>query len=496
MVDGLACKVAHRPLEASSCIKLELRLISQRAWPGALPWLAAAMVLLTSTAAAAAPPRLVKDVKVGAGNGAPYDDRGAFDQTGHFYFIGDNGTQGAEAWSTDGTTAGTRLAADLVPGSYGLIVPSVAAVNGRVLVSLVNVSDSTTPAPIVEPQVNETFGRTYPGGTRAWFFSGVGNAGATRLWRTEGTSATTTMVKQFSESGSLHPVGNIAVNGATAYFPETTSAAGTELWKSDGTAAGTVLVSDAVAGVGSLAPAELTPLGSGIIFTGTSPAGGKELWTSNGTAGGTFQLADINPGVGSGIGTFARFGVGAGHAFFIANSGAGAELWTTDGTAAGTKPLRAAADKALKVYGPGVEWKGEYWFLGLEDGVTALFKTNGTDAGTSKVLSIGGASLPSNDGTVAVFDGALYFSGGVQAKLWTSDGTAAGTTIVAGSPTVSGSLFATTSHLFFFGKDATQGQELVGDRRATRGAIRRQGRRCGRRTRNRNAQGGSGRHRW
>ncbi|MEZ4684008.1 MAG: hypothetical protein R2932_58350 [Caldilineaceae bacterium] len=69
------------------------------------------------------------------------------------------------------------------------------------------------------------------------------------------------------------------------YFPACDYEHGCELWKSDGTSAGTQLVRDIAASgqYSSSRPRDLTIFKGAIYFTATEPWRGRELWKSNGT---------------------------------------------------------------------------------------------------------------------------------------------------------------------------------------------------------------------
>ncbi len=101
------------------------------------------------------------------------------------------------------------------------------------------------------------------------------------LWRTDGTEAGTTLVKDFDEFYGVRDLTN--VNG-TLFFSAGDPVNGRELWKSDGTSVGTVIVKDISAGASSADPDEFLAVGSTLYFTASSPASGRELWKSNGTA--------------------------------------------------------------------------------------------------------------------------------------------------------------------------------------------------------------------
>src|SRR5262249_42773990 len=131
----------------------------------------------------------------------------------------------------------------------------------------------------------------------------------TELWKSDGTEAGTTMVKDIN-CGSDTGVYNadlqfINVNG-TLFFVADDGLHGSELWKTDGTAAGTVMVADInphtyFAGwekyIGAPSdPYSLTNVNGTLFFTANDGTHHRKLWKTDGTAAGTVMVTDINPG--------------------------------------------------------------------------------------------------------------------------------------------------------------------------------------------------------
>ena len=72
-----------------------------------------------------------------------------------------------------------------------------------------------------------------------------------------------------------------------------------------------------------------------------------------------------------------------------------------------------------------------YFSASAEDGTTRLFRSDGTTTGTTVVAS--GPTAPENPGWLTAVGSTLFFSADGQGKgyeLWKSDGTAAGTVLV------------------------------------------------------------------
>src|SRR5262249_5525210 len=96
-------------------------------------------------------------------------------------------------------------------------------------------------------------------------------------------------------------------------------------------------------------PSDLAVLNGKLYFAATDAVNGRELWVSDGTADGTTLLKNINPEATADDGSagpardsnptgLTRVGSAI---FFAADNGrAGVELWRTDGTEAGTTKVR------------------------------------------------------------------------------------------------------------------------------------------------------------
>jgi ELWxxDGT repeat protein len=270
------------------------------------------------------------------------------------------------------------------------------------------------------------------------YFTAKGGGGR-ELYRTDGTAAGTTLVKDITPRfevpmrglrNYLTPVNN------QLFFRKDDGIVGTELWKSDGTPGGTVLVKDINPGPGGGFADGSQPavVGNVLYLAAYEATTGLELWKSDGTAAGTVLVRDITPGTaGSDLIDLTAF---KGLLYFIRKGPDYRQLWKSDGTAAGTTLVKEIA-AGLPSLGstPLVEANGVLYFgvingPGLSD---ALWRSDGTAAGTLKVTDLvtgkpGGAtaytlSTPVNSG------GTLYFTD-IYRGLFKSDGTAAGTVLV------------------------------------------------------------------
>ena len=377
--------------------------------------------------------QLVSDIRPGA----PDSMLGALPIVGaggQAFFSANNGATGQELWKTDGTAAGTALVRDIQPGISGSTPGSLGAMaefNGNIFFSA-----STT---------------------------GLGS----ELWKSDGTTGGTVLVKDINTSGFLsgsYPAYLTNVNG-TLFLAALDSANGTELWKSDGTAAGTVLIKDIRPGPFGSIPSSLVDLNGTVYFgahDGTSPG----LWKSDGTAAGTVPVV---PSLGSTTPLFLTNVNGT--LFFMVNDPTtGTELWKSDGTAAGTMIVKDInPGSAGSSPGSLVNVNGTLYFAATDPATgRELWKSDGTAAGTVLVSDINPGAANSNPRALANFNGSVFFAATTAAagyELWTSDGTAAGTLLVAdinpgAASSLPGALSNVNGTLFFSATDGVTGREL------------------------------------
>jgi len=343
-----------------------------------------------------------------APGGQSLGSRPLVDANGTLYFEAYDSTNTQGLWKSDGTPAGTQLVKYV--NSYGAPV---------VFANLANVGSTL-------------------------FFLSTDKAFGQELWKTDGTQAGTVLVKDINPGpADSQPDYLTNVNG-TLFFTADDGVHGRELWKSDGSAAGTVMVSDISLGSGSSSPTNLSNVNGTLFFTASDGTGsGYELWRSDGTAAGTTLVKVIGPpSAGASPGNFTNVN---GTLFFTGNDGtAGTELWKSDGTTAGTSIVQdinpgSAGSFPLNL----VSLNGLLVFC-ANDGTHGweLWKSDGTLAGTNMVKDINpgsGSSCPTGQvfgGTLPKLNyatnvnGTLYFQatdGTSGLELWQSDGTAAGT---------------------------------------------------------------------
>jgi ELWxxDGT repeat protein len=138
------------------------------------------------------------------------------------------------------------------------------------------------------------------------FFSARDRQHGRELWKSNGTAAGTTMVRDIvpgplgsSPRDITYAVGQQLPNPPNkvlVYFSAWTPAHGRQLWKSNGTTAGTTMVTN-VNGTAGLGPENIAPVaGTTAMFSGHDGVHGREPWVTNGTTAGTAMYEDLNPG--------------------------------------------------------------------------------------------------------------------------------------------------------------------------------------------------------
>ena len=460
-------------------------------------WRRASVVVLAlitcfaARAARAQTPYLVKDINPGADNGSPFP---LYDVGGTLLFgaadtplqAPDGGppSNDSQLWKSDGTEAGTQMIKAVSP--YGLALPlGFVGVGGKIyfdasssgtlsaacreLWTTDGSAAGTAVAASACPDTSFYLDNLSVMGGRMYFV-GDGSTTGRELWTSDGTQAGTRLVRDI-RTGNSDGIGSgndarLVVLGNKLVFAAQDGVTGTEPWVSDGTSGGTALVLETVSG-------------SGGSVTGLSAAGtiayfyGGGIWRTDGTATGTISL-------GSWGGGYAIPGVLGSAAFFnssirISGGNATVELWRTDGTTAGTAVLKTFAlgtvQRAPQEY---VAVGNTLFFVAATAGEgQELWKTDGTTAGTVLVKDIRPGVDSSLPGRLAAVRGLLYFAAddGVHGyELWRSDGTEAGTVMLGEIAPGAASAFAPSSvrtqfvasgtRVYFQANDGTHGIEL------------------------------------
>lgn len=397
---------------------------------------------------------------------------------------------GAQPWITDGSESGTHLIANISAMS-GVLLPSWTRGVGNLLYLQVGTalyrSDGTAPGTFALGELADAYwysssARIGANGSTFLFFGNSGDE-SKGLWKTDGTTAGTSLVKEFARIDSIRETSA----GYVLLVASETQYASPSLWRSDGTLAGTTVVSShrtimnvvTVAGrvyflsdaswpheaalwetggtaatTRMIAAGDFTSLvtaGGLLYLVETTNADGAELWRSDGTADGTARVKDIRPGAAS-SGPSLLTAVGN-LLFFVADDGVnGRQLWRSDGTEGGTFRVKAIVPDTWSA--SRLASGGLFYFV-ADDGVhgVELWRSDGTSDGTIRLTETGSQTW---NGPLADVDGKLMFAGhdALGFELWESSGSVAGTFLSADLVPGAGSShphrFALTRDLFFF----------------------------------------------
>ena len=317
------------------------------------------------------------------------------------------------------------------------------------------------------------------------FFAADDKVNGTELWKTNGTTIGTVMVKNINTTGSgvYFTDGEIVSLGGNVYFEGDDGVNGGELWKSDGTETGTVMVKDLRTGPLGCNIESIFEFNGALYFKAHDGINGAELWKSDGTSAGTIMVNDILPGQYDGLTSnpfeFVKFN---NMLYFTArdNTGSSPTLWKTDGTGSGTTKVVTSKIKFALEPKSLTEYNGNLYFNaytidtnGNNIGGTELYKTDGTDAGTVLLKDIYPANYKSSyPQNLTVANNLLFFiaDDGVQGReLWKTNGSPSGTVIVkdiyVGSNTgpyynQGEKMAVINNNLFFVANDGISGDEL------------------------------------
>ena len=198
---------------------------------------------------------LVKDINVGTSDSQINE---LFVYNSRLIFRANDGISGFELWQSDGTNAGTNLIYDVIPGSSGSNIFIIGS-----------------------------------NGDKLSFFNSI-SENDSKLFQYNFTSSQLTLLKDFSwYSPNIEddPYKGIYLNN-TIICTGHDNVYGTQLWKSDGTSSGTTLLKRINKGNANLS--NFTSLGNKTFFT----ASDKDFWSvpfiTDGTQAGSFQLANLH----------------------------------------------------------------------------------------------------------------------------------------------------------------------------------------------------------
>lgn len=365
---------------------------------------------------------------------------------------------GRQLWKSAGTVTGTQLVRD-----FNATILELAAANTFLILGIqedmeINrtawVSDGTSAGTIPLTTnlnlTNSSAGELHftPVVDTVYFQADKGDITGNELWKTNGTASTTSQVYDVAHNYGSVGSGGQPLNDKMVFLANDGEHY-TQPFISDGTIFGThMIVQENSENVEAGAPngyKTFTKAGNKLFYKGFKPGLGYEIFCTDGTAAGTHMVKDIAPGNSSCVGSnndsdlYMEYN---GIFYFKANDQVhGNELWRSDGTEAGTymvKDIYAGSSsgivssnsqniqiKAYAVY-------NGYLYFTAQDGIDwSIWRTDGTEAGTIKVITPSSPSI-----ILGATDNKLFFVNdnvgstfGVN-TLWSTDGTLSGTVLL------------------------------------------------------------------
>lgn len=307
-----------------------------------------------------------------------------------------------EPWSSDGTTAGTAMLVDLWPGSTSGLLGAVGSAAGL------------------------------------FYFSGKDSSG-TWLWKTDGTPGGTVKLKAITADVATTTTRVACESSRKLVFSaKDGSGLGAELWISDGTSAGTLMVKDIHSGAGNSSPAWPAVFGGRVFLQAADANFGAELWVSDGTAAGTALVKELLTGTDASEPKNLQ-ALGS-NLLFVAEGDTGTRLYKSDLTAAGTQTVSNPASSIIPITTAQFTPLGadRIFFTGYESGYgSEPWITDSTASGTFRLADVYPGILPSSPFVLGVIGGEIYFTSSTlsdDTMLWKSDGTTAGTVMIATLP--------------------------------------------------------------
>jgi ELWxxDGT repeat protein len=381
------------------------------------------------------------------------------------YFAADDGVHGKELWKSNGTTTGTMMVRDLVPGSTGADVQSFDVVNGHVLFFAtcapghigIFTTDGTTGGTVLLKDIGHNYGPPFtavtgaPGKQRLVFaieFANTGDPTPWKLWSSDGSAVGTIKLQELNWVGILPDVALVATHNRlpmagdrAVFFCEQ------GLLSTDGTAGGTISLtktSPSLVGFGDADPGCITEVNGELAFLMMSTD--ANLFITDGTPQGTQWVMKIGLSQNhlEGIFSYGIFAVGdkiylPEHFVKPSNTAAtyAQTLWASDGTPAGSFKLVSFDPSAIDLV-----WSvgGKALFMGYDsEHGKEPWISDGTPNGTHLLKDLHPGPTETPFGFAREINGITYFLGadGRDAQgnnghmqIWCTDGTEAGTVLV------------------------------------------------------------------
>ncbi|HLW31794.1 MAG TPA: ELWxxDGT repeat protein [Aequorivita sp.] len=457
--------------------------------------------------------KLLKDIFPGYINGIDLQSRFAL-LNEKVLFTARDDVHGTEIWTTDGTSTGTQLVKDIFPGIESSEIVKMTSTNEFVIFSAKEdynayhslwKSDGTEAGTLKVKNIdlNKDYGYTIefiPINNKIYFQGADKTINGIEIWETDGTTENTKLTVDINHSGSSSPNGTLryltplndkfimmCTNGFNGvepfitdgtfgstqmikdifpgynsslptsdnkkfyfkkvgdyvYFAANDGSNGIELFRTDGTEEGTILVKDIALGSASSLTSDLLYMEYNDIFyfKADDKIHGGEIWRTDGTEAGTYMLKDIYPGPNHGIQTSNNHEYGINHnavvngfLYFNADDGTENAIWKTDGTENGTVKAISIPSSGNHDRGPiilnGAD--GKLYFLTNPDNHFEPLTLNVSDGTQSNITTLGTWLASGYFENNIIHNNELYFfvPDGHDLALMKTDGTINGTKMV------------------------------------------------------------------
>ncbi|MGC4244929.1 MAG: hypothetical protein QM686_22660 [Herbaspirillum sp.] len=337
-------------------------------------------------------PELVKDIMTATNPEGSYPDE--FCSIGDtIYFTAQTKTYGRELWKSNGTSKGTVLVKDILPGR-----------------------DSSFPEHLLN----------YKG---TLYFSVGPN-----LWKSNGTAESTVLIHKGENYNYIH---HISIIGEMIYFISSYQNFESNIifWKSDGTTEGTACIADVPNSIINTPPIKV---GENLYFLTLDQSYHSKLWKLDSTTGTLSMLKNLTPRW-----NFEQLSeVAAGNGLFwfhLYNPSIGYELWRSDGTEEGTfklSSITSAQENICCIFSEKAQLL--YFFGGTSPSNQGLWKSDGTVQGTTLVKKIIADESSGEIQAFAEIGNSIFFVSYIDEilQLWTSDGSEANTRVSFNFPEI------------------------------------------------------------
>lgn len=278
--------------------------------------------------------------------------------------------------------------------------------------------------------------------------------GGNELWKHNIETDKSSIIKNYSQTPSSYITrikSNIVkFNGKIYYIGTENGAANNQLWESDGTTIGTKLIKHLFNS--SLGDTQKNLfIFNGKIFIVTD----DQIWASDGTGSGTVLLTENRYNY--------KFFSLNNKLYFFQNSYENNVLMVTDGTTVGTKIFKSFEPTLTLNYTNDeiIVFQDHLYFIAKLNGTKSLWRSDGTEEGTNAFMPtsvniLRGETLP---------DKFVFYDD--SNNLWSSDGTAANTSLYKTLPAVIQKMFTFKNDLYidtaaeFYKTDGTAANTLV-----------------------------------